>query len=201
MKTPCTLAAVALALTINAAQAQEFLPYEGKNTLQEGEGGTKKIVDGIEFWADGAPPKQFKLLGYMTDRRHKTGLIGMMSMASLESDVAKVAKANGGDAVILLSSEAETVGAVGNSFGGARGSAHTFGGTTTARGTGWSSGMSAAVQKNNSKYAVVKYVASESPVAESQPKIAKPEPIVEVVKSDSPQPGAIDTAPATPVGK
>jgi hypothetical protein len=76
-----------------------------------------------------------------------------------------------------------------------------IGGTTTARGTGWSSGMSAAVQKNNSKYAVVKYVSSESPVGESQAKTAKPEPIVEVVRSDLPQPGASDTAPATPVVK
>jgi len=194
-------AIIALVCTMNAAQAQEFLAYEGKNTHQEGEGGTKKVVDGIEFWADGAPPRQFKLLGYITDRRHKTGLIGVASMSRLDSDVAKVARSNGGDAVILLSSGAEIVGTVGNSFGGAQGSAHSFGGTTTARGTGWSSGMSAAVQKNNSKYAVVKYVSSESPVREPQAKTAKPEPIVEVVRSDLPQPGASDTAPATPVVK
>ena len=37
--------------------AQEFLPYEGKNAIQEGEGGTKKVVDGVDFWADGAPPR------------------------------------------------------------------------------------------------------------------------------------------------
>jgi len=100
--------AVALAWP-TAVVAQEFLPYEGKNAVKEGEGGTKKIIDGVDFWADGAPPRPFKLLGYISDRRHKTGLVGMIRMSSLESDVAELAKKNGGDAVILVAAEAETV--------------------------------------------------------------------------------------------
>ena len=48
---------------ISTVAAQEFLPYEGKNAVQEGDGGTKKVVDGVDFWADGAPPRPFKLLG------------------------------------------------------------------------------------------------------------------------------------------
>jgi hypothetical protein len=77
---------LALAL-VGSAAAQEFLPYEGKNAIPEGEGGTKKVVDGIDFWADGALPKPFKLLGYISDRRHKTGLIGAIRMSGLESDM------------------------------------------------------------------------------------------------------------------
>ena len=52
--------------------AQEFEKWEGKPNVQEGNGGTKKVVNGIDFWADGAPPRRFVLLGYIQDRRHKT---------------------------------------------------------------------------------------------------------------------------------
>ena len=34
--------------------SQEFIAYEGKDSIREGTGGTKKVVNGIEFWADGA---------------------------------------------------------------------------------------------------------------------------------------------------
>jgi hypothetical protein len=105
----------------SAANAQDFIGFEGKNAVREGEGGAKKTVEGVDFWSDGAPPRKFRLLGYVTDRRHKSGLIGMASMASLEKDVANVVKKNGGDAAILMASEAETVGTVGNAFGAANG--------------------------------------------------------------------------------
>ena len=82
-------------------------------------------------------------------------------MSSLESDIAAVAKKNGGDAVVLIAVEAETVGTVGSNYGSAQGSANTVGSNTTMRGSGWSTGMSAAVQKQQSKYAVVKYVERE----------------------------------------
>lgn len=163
---------VAIVFTSCLAFAQEFLPWEGKNAIQEGEGGTKKVVDGIDFWADGAPPRPFKLLGYISDRRHKTGLIGLIRMSSLESDVAKLAKENGADAVILVGSEAETVGTVGSSYGSAQGNANTFGGNTTMHASGWSAGSSAAVQKQQSKYAVVKYVERKSPAATEPPPVS-----------------------------
>jgi hypothetical protein len=134
---------VAFGISLSAF-GQDFLPFEGNNAVREGEGGTKKTVDGVDFWADGAPPRQFKLLGYITDRRHKTGLVGMVRMSGLESDIAEVAKKNGGDAVILVSSEAETVGTVGNSVGSAQGSANTTGNSTTMKASGWSSGTSAS---------------------------------------------------------
>jgi len=159
----------AVVFTSSLAFAQEFLPWEGKNAIQEGDGGTKKVVDGVDFWADGAPPRAFKLLGYISDRRHKTGLIGMFRMSSLEGDVAKLAKENGGDAVILVGSEAETVGTVGSSYGNAQGNANTVGGNTTMHASGWSTGSSAAVQKQQSKYAVVKYVEPRAPVATEPP--------------------------------
>ena len=211
------LAAVALLVTMTAAQAQEFLQYEGKNAVSEGDGGAKKIVDDIEFWTEGAPPKRFKLLGYVTDRRHKSGIWGKISMSSLESDIAKVAKENGGDAVILMSSDAETIGVVGHSFGSVHGNANTtgsgnttrmgnmstntFSANTTFRASGSSTSLSSAVQKNNSKYAVVTYLSSNLPLVETQPKAATPESTDSVTGRNSSQSDSIDVVPATPAAK
>jgi hypothetical protein len=166
------LLAVALSLSVSAVLAQEFSAFEGKNALREGEGGSKKVVEGIDFWSDGAPPRKFKLLGFVTDRRHKTGLVGMISMSSLEKDVAELAKKNGGDAVILMASDAETVGVVGNSFGSASGTATVQGNTVNARSSGWNTGMAAPVQKQNSKFAVVQYVKEEAPASPVAPATA-----------------------------
>ena len=115
--------AVAVVTLSIPLHAQEFLAYEGKNTVQEGDGGSKKLVDGVDFWLEGAPPRQFQLLGYVTDTRHKTGLWGVISMSMLESDVAKLARANGGEAVILVNSESETLGIASSKFSGGQANA------------------------------------------------------------------------------
>jgi hypothetical protein len=146
---------VALLAVPTIARAQEFIPYEGRETIRQGEGGGKKTVDGVDFWSDGSPSRKFKLVGYVTDRRHKTGLIGKFSMNSLESDIARVARSNGGDAVILMRSEAETVGAVGNS--------NVYGNSGFA--------VTRGVQKQNSKFAVVKYLSEAEQV---NPPAARP---------------------------
>ncbi len=139
-------ACLLLGLASIAVPAQEFIGYEGKNAVREGDGGAKKTVEGVDFWSDGAPPRKFVLLGYVTDRRHKSGLIGIARMASLEKDVAAIVKENGGDAAILVNSESETVGRIDNGFAQSNGS------TTSGF------GASVGIQKHNSKFAVVRYV-------------------------------------------
>jgi hypothetical protein len=177
---------------MTGALAQEFVPFEGKNTVREGDGGAKRTVEGVDFWSDGAPPRKFKLVGYITDRRQKTGLIGIARMAGLEKDVAELAKKNGGDAVILMASETETVGSVGMASGTAR----SFGNTTTASGFGFAGG----VQKNNSKYAVLKYVSDAemqpaTPPAASAPAVV-PSPATATVAPASPKAEESQVAPA-----
>jgi hypothetical protein len=130
----------AVFLLVLPSMAQEFLPFEGKQTVYEGNGGTRRNIDGIDFWENGDPPKKYMLLGYITDRRHKTGIWGAISMSNLETDVAKVAKQAGADAVILVSSDTETTGSTGY--------VPPNGGARTIR----------PVQKFDSKYAVIKYV-------------------------------------------
>lgn len=163
------LLASVLAISAAPSLAQEFTAYEGKKAVTEGDGGAKKTVQGIDFWSDGTPPRKFQLLGYISDRRHKSGLFGMISMSNLEGSIADVAKKNGGDAVILMASESETLGFVGTSFGSAQGSAMANRNTVTGSSTGWASSQSSAVQKQNSKYAVLKYLPDDAPAATLAP--------------------------------
>jgi hypothetical protein len=98
----------------------------------------------------------------VSDRRHKTGLIGRIRMSGLESDVAQKVREAGGDAVILLDSNAETVGVVGTSDTSASASAHAFGNFGTASGRSSTTTTARAVQKQVSRFAVIKYLPSDS---------------------------------------
>jgi hypothetical protein len=158
MKWSTAISAVALISALSAstpsASAPEFLSYEGKNAVHQGEGGEKKTVDGIDFWSNGAPPRRFKVLGSLTDRRHKTGLVGMVRMSGLDSDIAKAAKSAGGDGVILESEGDETVGVAGSSFTNVDGG----GGYAGFHAHGSTSGFANAIKKHDSRYIVVKYL-------------------------------------------
>src|SRR5665213_3594899 len=99
----CAIAAIYA--PISSAAFPQFLAYEGRNAIHQGQGGEKKTVNGVDFWSNGDPPHKFKVLGSLTDRRHETGLVGMVRMSTLESDNAKAARAAGGDAVILESED------------------------------------------------------------------------------------------------
>jgi len=146
------IAAMLLFAFSGAAHSQEFEQWEGKQQVYEGEGGTRKTVDGVDFWSNGSPPRRFILIGYVTDRRHKSGLWGTIRMSSLFEDIAEVVKRVGGDAVIVLSAEAETTGAVGtgNFF------------TPPSGGNTWGSTTTALVQKQITRGAVIKYLVEEA---------------------------------------
>jgi hypothetical protein len=75
-----------------SAMAQDFLAYQGNNSIVRGQGGTMKTVNGIDLWMTGTPPRRFQVLGSLTDERHKTGIWGMISMGNLERDISQAAK-------------------------------------------------------------------------------------------------------------
>jgi hypothetical protein len=83
-----------------------FLTYDGWDSVQQGQGGEKKVVDGVDFWMAGSPPRRFKILGSIDGAHRKGGLAGMVSFANPENGVAKQALAVGGDAVILTDARA-----------------------------------------------------------------------------------------------
>ena len=119
-----------------------------------GEGGTRKTVDGIDFWSNGSPPRKFILIGYIYDRRHKTGLWGAIAMDNLFSDISEVVKREGGDGVIVLSAQTEDVGTVSNGT--------VF--TPPAGGNTWGVATTARVQKQITRCAVIKYMPDDTPV-------------------------------------
>lgn len=127
----------------------QFLTYQGDDGIQKGQGGEAKVVDGVDFWVEGSPPRRFQILGTIEDERHKTGLIGMVAMSGLERDIAKKAREAGGDAVILSGSQDNVKGYVGSSSGS------TF--------------FAHPIESRSSRYVVVKYLSDEQPKAQTSP--------------------------------
>jgi hypothetical protein len=178
VKTTCVAIVGSLVLGLSLAHASDFVSYEGKDAIQEGKGGEKKSVDGVDFWSNGAPPRKFKIIGYISDSRLKSGLIGMMRMSGLDSSIAKESKKAGGDAVILMNADTVTKGFVSNTQSNATTTANTtgnfnattsgnsttgtFGASTTAHNQSNSTTFAAPIEQQHTKYAVIKYLADDS---------------------------------------
>ena len=105
-----------------------------------------EIVDGIELWSSGDPPHRFEVLGYIEDNRRVSGLINQMRLKGLPGKLAKIAKENGGNAVVLIDSSKETIGY------------YSQGNATASGNTAWGSATAVPVEKRSSRYAVVKYL-------------------------------------------
>ena len=62
--------ALALALATGAllsacAATARFDAYEGDTTPRLGQGGAKTVVDGMEIWTRGEPPRRYRIVGYL----------------------------------------------------------------------------------------------------------------------------------------
>lgn len=99
-KVLATLAAFSLLTALGGCATADFQPYEGKANVHEGQGGTKVVVDGVDFWANGSPPRKYEIVGVI---QSKIG-DGLGAMAMIRSAVASKAHAVGANAVIELSS-------------------------------------------------------------------------------------------------
>ncbi len=165
---------LALALVAGAASASpEFMSYEGRNSIHEGQGGERKTVEAVDFWMRGDPPRRYQVIGSLTNERHKSGVWGAIRMSSLDTDIAKAAKAAGGDAVILDAQGDEVTGVVSDDYenlsgnnGGGMFNANAFGG-----------GSKRAIKEHNSRYLVIKYLPEASiPPPTTTPSAASPIP-------------------------
>jgi opacity protein-like surface antigen len=149
-----------------AAAAPEFLAYEGRNAIHDGQGGNKKTVEGVDFWSNGDPPHRFKVIGAITDRRMETGIYGLIRMSGLEYDIAKAAKGAGADAVILEREGEDLLGVAGGGSAfatGNRNSASVFG-----------SSYASPVKAHVARYVVVTYLPDEAPTTGQQGTPAAP---------------------------
>ncbi len=100
------VAALLLAAVLAGCATVNYQPYEGKNNLYEGEGGSKVTKDGIDFWANGAPPRKYTIIGVVDAEIGE----GLGDNDILRSAVASEVKKQGGHAAIQMAS--------GSSFGG-----------------------------------------------------------------------------------
>jgi hypothetical protein len=186
---PAVLAlGIALTLTATLSHAKtEFLTYDGRNSVQQGDGGNKKVVGGIEFWIDGTPPHRYQILGEIVDERWKSGLLGMIQMGNFEKDIAKLAKAAGGDAVLLADEHDNVVGVMGTSFGSASGNGYSAFGSASS--------FASPLTRQASRFIVVRYLPDPPPSpAAAQPPAAPPPPPY----APPPPPEAQPLPPASP---
>jgi hypothetical protein len=159
----------ALSVAAAAHAGTQLLTYQGPDAVKQGQGGSMKAVDGVDFWLEGSPPHRFQIVGVLDDERLKTGIIGFLRMSSLEHDLARLARQAGGDAVILTDAHDNLQGVIGSSFGSAYGN----------RFSAWGSASSytAPVESRASRYVVVKYLPDgDAPAWSSAPPAQMHEP-------------------------
>lgn len=146
MKMLLILAAVAVIALLAGCANTEYKPFEAKNNMFEGKGGTKVVVDGIDIWDNGDPPRKYKVLGIIDDERPG----GLVPMSQLRADMVKKAREAGGDAVVQLGSQSQIAGY----YTSGAASAYASGSSATAYG----SSTTMPVRRNSAKFAVIKYL-------------------------------------------
>ncbi len=104
---------LALALTLAACATVDFLPYEGKRNLYEGEGGTKVVVDKIDVWANGTPPRKYSIIGIIVIEVGS----GKGDQAGIRSTVASEVKKRKGSAAIQVTNNSSFAGVLHNAPG------------------------------------------------------------------------------------
>lgn len=143
-----TVVAGLIAIAAPATAKEHFQIYEGRDSIQEGEGGTRVSKNGIDYWTTGTPPRRYQILGVIVDKRCLSKICGDPLGSK---SVAEAVKENGGDAIIFLSQQEHIRGyAGGASFSGGGG----FG-----TGFGWS----APVGNRDAMLQVIKYLPAEQP--------------------------------------
>ena len=145
MKLGVALSVVLAALLVAGCATTEYKSFEGKTNVFEGKGGTKVVVDGMELWDNGEPPRKFKVLGIIDDERPG----GLIPMAQLRGDMVEKARKAGGDALIQLGSQSQIAGY----YTSGSASAYGYGNSATAYG----SSTTMPVRRNVAKFAVIKY--------------------------------------------
>ena len=130
-----------------ASVTTEYKTFEGVRAgIVEGKGGAKVVVDGMEIWDDGEPPRKFKILGFIDETR-KADWMSIWLPSSHPGDIVKKARVAGGDAVIKVNTQSQL-----DDFYMAAGASANFY-DLHVRSANYDSG-----EKQMSKYAVIKYV-------------------------------------------
>ena len=141
---------LAVALATQPANAKtRFERYEARDSIVEGNGGSRIEKDGVDFWTMGDPPRRYQIIGIIRDNRG-TGPLHGNAIGS--SGIAKKVREVGGDAVILLNQNSALKGIYSQ-------------GQATANGNqAFGSGIAIPIQERTTTFIVVKYL-EPSPAA------------------------------------
>lgn len=104
MKFPAFLLTLGAAFFLSGCASTEFTPWVG-TSIQQGTGGTRKVVNGVDVWQYGTPPRRYQMLGLIEDTREEGNVFSDML-----DDVTKKAREVGADAVILLDADRRQTG-------------------------------------------------------------------------------------------
>lgn len=145
-KTMITALTTVFLLAGCASVTTEYEAFEGvRSATVEGKGGAKILVDGMEIWIDGEPPRKFKIIGFIDETREASWMYTYK--APDRNDIVKKAREAMGDAVIKLNSQSQLE----NFYAAGGASASVF--NVNFRNTYLDS-----PERILSKYAVIKYV-------------------------------------------
>jgi hypothetical protein len=95
-------------LLLVACATIDFQPYESRTNVFDGSGGTKVVVDGVDFWANGTPPRKYKLLGVISS---EIGA-GVGAESLIRTAVSAEVKKRGGNAAIEFSNNQAFAGVI-----------------------------------------------------------------------------------------
>jgi hypothetical protein len=145
--TKITVLAIVSVLGGCASVTTEYKTFEGMRAgIVAGKGGAKVVVDGMEIWEDGEPPRKFKILGFIDETR-KADWMSIWLPSSHPGDIVKKAREAGGDAVIKVNTQSQ----LDDFYTAAGAAANVY--DLHVRSANYDSG-----EKQMSKYAVIKYV-------------------------------------------
>ncbi len=150
------LSVVAILSSLSAAPVNartRFEPYEARNSIVEGQGGSRTTTDGVDFWTTGDPPRRYQVIGIIRDNRG-TGLLHGNAVGS--TGIAKKVREVGGDAVIMINQNTSIKG-IWSQGQASYGDGQAFGST-----------FSVPIRERMTTFFVVKYLSENQPQAAEQ---------------------------------
>ena len=103
---PIAVASAAIALGLGACGTAQYQAATGQPQVAKGKGGLLRVQDGLEVWDADGPPRRYEVVGRIDDER--TG--GALERPAWGSNVAKLAREAGGQALIELRRDAQGAG-------------------------------------------------------------------------------------------
>src|SRR5437762_12854974 len=136
----------------------DYQPLEARApVVREGGYGTRKVVDGVDIWTTGEPPRKYQVLGIINDER----LQAPFEMERYYHDFAAKVKQAGGNGAIEAYSDSQITGIVTNSSTTTSGTVSAYGAGNVAfgqySGTSSTTGFAAEDRHHSARFVVVKY--------------------------------------------